>query len=786
MGNLSRSARRACVLTMGLVLMIGGCGPQTGGVEGQVIAVDRVTERVVAGEAVGEGVLSLRAGETLRLVGHVPVGGRDGFRLDVVGTLLVTVNGGGVGIGGGAGGLVFDISDVDDGDDRTISVGLGELIQETIELSGAVLIGVSATGATAYTVKLSAVAETSDAFIARRVVAAPWSGDWLIVTERGVGDVASECVERCGAAILDRSPAGVLRVGIAGDEVVGTLGCVRKCRGVVGVEANDHFSLAAIPNDPLFGRQWPLSMIRASDAWDVTMGRDDVVVAVIDSGVRFDHPDLTGRLLSGFDFVSDAEVSLDGDGRDADATDPGDRPSSDSGSYHGTHISGIIAAATNNLTGVAGITWRTRILPVRAFGLAGLATNFDVSEAIRYAAGLENVSGELPERRADVINLSIARRPDLPEPVCLRMAIEEAAAAGVVIVGAAGNNATDKPNFPSAFEDVIAVGAVGVDENVTDYTNFGAWIDLVSPGGDVDVDMDGDGDNDGVLSTHATGRDETLEPGFGRLEGTSMSAAHVSGVAALVLGVHSELTPAEVRAVLVESARDVGEPGRDDSFGAGILDAGVAVRRAMAERAGGEAIISVSETVVAIGADEDSATIGVGNDGAGVVRVVNVSGDDGGVGWLGVTTVGGAADATIGGVVVRVSRLGLRAGVYDGFVTIETADGNGDRVRVVMTVGDGPVLDEEVVVSIRSLADGEEVGRSIATNRDGFEFAMSGIEAGDYVLMAGTDRDGDGIVCESGDVCGMGLRDGLPRVVTVRAGETVFGRNVAIVGSFSP
>ena len=612
------------------------------------------------------------------------------------------------------------------------------------------------------------------------VSSVPEGDDWLVMA-----DGAVVCVADCGVTVVDRSPLGLLRVRV-GEDRGDAFDCLNGCPGVVGVEANDAFELAVVPNDPMFASQPNLAMVRMEEAWDVTMGSDDVVVAVIDSGVRFDHPDLSGRLLPGYDFVSDVDASLDGDGRDDDATDPGDRPTSDGGTYHGTHISGIIAASTNNGAGVAGITWRTQILPVRAFGLAGLADNFDLVEAVRYAAGLENVSGELPERRADVINLSIARRPDQPEPVCLRMAIEEATAAGVVFIGSTGNNASSIPNFPSAFDDVIAVGAVDPTENLADYTNYGPWIDLVAPGGDNDSDVDDDGVGDGILSTFATGREDsgTLSFGFGRVDGTSFAAAHVSGVAALVLGVCPTLSPAEVRAVIVDSARDVGEFGRDDFFGAGIVDASVAVRRAAAECAGGDAIASVSETVAVLDEQTNRVEIAIGNDGDGVVRVedVRVSED---ADWLTVSTAGGAVDATVGRMELTADARGLVEGVYLADVVIDAAGDADEHVDVLLRVGQAAVPVEGIFVTLRSVEDGAEVARVDVRSADG-GYTFSNVAPGDYMLGAGTDRDGDGVICEADDLCGAAMAGALPRVVTIRDGEAITGRGIVITGSFAP
>ena len=162
----------------------------------------------------------------------------------------------------------------------------------------------------------------------------------------------------------------------------------------------------AIPNDPLYPRQWHYPLINLPQSWDVTTGSNTVIVAVIDTGVLLNHPDLTSRLTSeGYDFVSDPSRALDGNGIDPDPDDPGDGGPGGS-SFHGTHVSGIIAAETDNDMGVTGVTWSTRIMPLRALGQGG-GTDFDILQAVRYAAGLDNDSGTLPAQKADIINLSL-------------------------------------------------------------------------------------------------------------------------------------------------------------------------------------------------------------------------------------------------------------------------------------------------------------------------------------------------------------------------------------------
>src|SRR5262249_46916766 len=136
-------------------------------------------------------------------------------------------------------------------------------------------------------------------------------------------------------------------------------------------------------------------------AWDTTQGSDQVIVAVIDSGILSKHPDLVGKIVPGYDFVRASGNSGDGDGLDSNPEDKGEAP------YHGTLVAGIVAASTDTGLGVAGVGWKTRVMPVRAIGVDGSGTSYDILQAVQYAAGMANDSGHVPTRSADIINLSL-------------------------------------------------------------------------------------------------------------------------------------------------------------------------------------------------------------------------------------------------------------------------------------------------------------------------------------------------------------------------------------------
>jgi len=306
--------------------------------------------------------------------------------------------------------------------------------------------------------------------------------------------------------------------------------------------------LAGFPSDEHYGDQWGMEQIRAPAAWEHATAADGVV-ALVDSGIR-PHPELAASLLPGWDFV-------DGD---ADPTDEALHFS------HGTQVAGVLGAAGDNGVGVAGVLWSVPILPVRAFDASGFGTVFTIAHAIRFAAGLENDSGTVPERAAKVLNLSFASGTptQIEEEAC-----DAARAAGVFLLAASGNQASTSVRYPAGYASVVAVGATARDGSVADYSNRGPWIAIAGPGGTSE---------EGVRTT---GRNSQGEFTYPFVSGTSYAVPHVAGVAMLVCALRPGSTPDEIEAILVESAQDIGEAGRDDGSGAGLVDAHAAALRAL-------------------------------------------------------------------------------------------------------------------------------------------------------------------------------------------------------------
>jgi serine protease len=345
-------------------------------------------------------------------------------------------------------------------------------------------------------------------------------------------------------------------------------------------EAIRRRSDAVVPNDELYGLQWALPAIHAPAAWARTTGTASVVVAVIDTGI-LEHPDLAGRLVAGWDFVSDPVSAADGDGRDPDPTDTGERRASSS-MLHGVHVAGIIGAIADNHLGVAGLDWGCRIQPIRALGVdEGKGVDSDIADAIRWAAGL-HVEG-VPDNAtpADVINLSFDGRGTSH---AMQDAVDDARARGVVVVAAAGNEAALASSYaPAGLDGVIAVGAADETLERAAYSNFGPKVTLLAPGGLARADAAGRWQ--GILST-------TFMPSSGWSyiadAGTSQAAPYVAATISLMKALDPALTPRLAEALLVASA-DPGSrcaaPDGSGPFGcgAGLLDVDGALALAEAQ-----------------------------------------------------------------------------------------------------------------------------------------------------------------------------------------------------------
>jgi serine protease len=281
----------------------------------------------------------------------------------------------------------------------------------------------------------------------------------------------------------------------------------------------------------------------------MTQGSDDVVVAVVDTGVRFDHPDLKrvsagGRLLDGYDFISELGIAGDGDGRDTNASDPGDWCDGEASSWHGTRVAGIVGALTDNAIGVAGTTWRGRILPVRGLGKCG-GTDSDLIAGMLWAAGIPVAGVPANPNPAKVINLSLGSSGACP--ASWRDAISQVVARGALVVVSAGNEG-GPVGAPANCPGVAGVGAIRHAGTKVGFSNLGREVAISAPGGNC-VNTSGAC----LFSIDTTSNAGTTSPGAHTYTdqndvnvGTSFSAPIVAGVAALMVAVNERLSPAEL------------------------------------------------------------------------------------------------------------------------------------------------------------------------------------------------------------------------------------------------
>ena len=332
----------------------------------------------------------------------------------------------------------------------------------------------------------------------------------------------------------------------------------------------------ATANDPLYTQQWHYTDttggLRLPTAWDKSTG-SGVVVAVIDTGYR-PHADLSGQILQGYDFIGDTFVSNDGNGRDSDASDPGDaiavgecgggQPTrAQNSSWHGTHVAGTVAARTNNSLGVAGVAYNAKIVPARVLGKCGGYTS-DIADAITWTSGGAVSGVPTNANKARVLNLSLGGGGACDSTT--QAAINGARSRGAVVV-AAGNDAMNVSNAsPANCSGVVAVAATGKTGGRASYSNYGTLIDVAAPGGDGSYS---------VLSTLNSGTSAPASDNYAGYQGTSMATPHVAGVAALMLSLNSALTPDDIESRLKSTARAF--PASCSGCGTGIVDATAAV-----------------------------------------------------------------------------------------------------------------------------------------------------------------------------------------------------------------
>jgi type VII secretion-associated serine protease mycosin len=268
-----------------------------------------------------------------------------------------------------------------------------------------------------------------------------------------------------------------------------------------------------------------LPKIKAPEAWEITTGTD-IIIAIVDTGVDLNHPDLNDKIVAGYDFVNNDDTAQDDHG-------------------HGTHVAGIAAAETDNATGVAGVSWGAKIMPVKVLDASGSGSYSDVAEGVLYAC----------DHGAQIINLSLGGDYN---SATLRSAVQTAHADGCLIVAAAGNGYGNGVDYPARYEVVMAVAATTSSDKRASFSDYGPEVDVAAPG----------------VSICSTFLDDTYNCYYG---GTSMATPHVAGLAALVWSANSCLTNDQVRDLIESTADDLGSAGKDNYFGWGRINAHQAV-----------------------------------------------------------------------------------------------------------------------------------------------------------------------------------------------------------------
>ncbi|WP_328993080.1 S8 family serine peptidase [Kribbella sp. NBC_01245] len=331
---------------------------------------------------------------------------------------------------------------------------------------------------------------------------------------------------RNSARVVGSLPGGFVEVKVKGAPEAAA--AVLRRDPSVEVAVLDYIRHAAVtPDDPFYkgGYQTYLDLMRLPSAWSLNRDATTQVIAVLDSGIDAGHPDLSGRLVPGYN-------SVDG-GSTVDETG------------HGTFIAGVAAAKTHNALGVSGVVWNGRIMPVKVtFNLAGDSRDSDIIRGLDWAVA----------HGATIVNMSFSGGVDNP---ALHAAIQRANSKGVLVVAAAGNTGRGEPEYPGAYSEVIGVGATDKTGKLADFSTWGGWVDIAAPG-------------TGIVSTFPR---DLYPSGYGISGGTSFSAPLVAGLAALVRTRYPSLTPAQVIGRLKTTARDAGPRGIDPYYGFGLVDA---------------------------------------------------------------------------------------------------------------------------------------------------------------------------------------------------------------------
>jgi subtilisin family serine protease len=333
----------------------------------------------------------------------------------------------------------------------------------------------------------------------------------------------------------------ILTLG-AGDLSASAIDKISQISGVVSISAERKAHTLFTPNDPSRNLQWGLDSINAYDAWDITRGNHSVVVGVLDTGIDWTHPDIAANIWSdsegyhGYNFIDGNRQPMDDN---INSYDESGVWQSDTYTYHGTHVAGVIGAVIDNSLGVAGMA-QAQLMSVKVMNDSGEGTDATVASGIRWAV----------DHGADIVTMSLGVEGISST---LNNAINYASNHGVVLVAASGNSGSSDVSYPAANPKVIAVGAIDNTEHPATFSNYGTGLDVMAPGSSIYSTMTGSG--------------------YQYLSGTSTAAPYVAGIAALLLTVNPVLTPEQVGQTINSTATDIRTTGYDEYSGWGIVDA---------------------------------------------------------------------------------------------------------------------------------------------------------------------------------------------------------------------
>jgi serine protease len=550
----------------------------------------------------------------------------------------------------------------------------------------------------------------------------------------------------------------------------------------------------ASPNDEFYPFQWHHEFARLPAAWDINTGDPQTVIAVIDSGLVLTHPDLVNRTVQGADMVSNEGVAGDGNARDTDPTDPGDNMFGEGNhSWHGTHVGGIIAAEANNSTGVAGVNWNAKLQAVRVLGIGG-GSQLDILSGIYWALGDQTIDGVPPnDTPAKVLNLSLGGVVDTQTQGVWTQEMDyilnqEAQLYGnPIIIVAAGNEDQDVENVtPANIYDLITVGGARYDGLRASYSNWGATVDVMAPGGQIDIDQNGDGYPDGILSTF--GNEYNFE------QGTSMACPVVAGIISLAVAAKKaqgqELLHAEAQSLLTTTAEPSGQCS--EGCGTGHVNAS----SVMLSVSGGEVpsptpVLAVDTYTLAFVEGQNQAGLNVYNIGGGTLQwTATLSGAQASL--FGVTPASGS----VGSAQFEPLTVTLNRGTFEaGSANLEIV-GGGEALGQVINVNlsfakseGGPAfqLQAAVVEAFQKDEAGNfsAVGQTVTTYRaNGFTWEITGLPPGQYYVYALGDDNNDNIFDWDTESKGAYPTIGAPEAITLAKNETVEGIEIPLKGGF--